>query len=293
MLVVFYSLLAAFFFASHSVVVKVGLENSNPAFATLISSTGGVIFLWTLTVLFVPFGEFAHKGVLYLGVAGLLAPSLARVFLYTGIEKVGVSRSEPINGTAPIFGSIGAILVLGERVTVAIGVATILMVLGIVVLTSSVDTTKNVGGFQWRRRDLVFPLIAAVIYGISRVFRKLGMITIASPLAGASVLASISLLFFILLFPFMGKRQEKTLNDRKSIFFFLLGGILGGMGQICVLAALRSGDVVIVGPLAHTTPLFALILTYVFLRRSENVTLRVTMSAILVVAGVAILTSVT
>jgi uncharacterized membrane protein len=291
MFVILLSLLSAFFFACHSVSVKGGMNDSNPMSATLISSLINAIFLWVVTILFVPFNILVSRGSIYLVVAGLLAPSLARLFLYTGIEKVGVSRASPIKETAQFVTAFAAILVLGEHITAAIGIATVLTVFGVVLLSSSSDNGKTTPNqLQWKRKDLLFPFGAALLYGLSRVFRKLGMITITSSWGGATLIATISLLFFFILIPFIKKKQRLKINKR-SFLFFASGGMLAGLGQVCVLAALKSGDVVVVSPLISTTPLFALSLTYVFLKKFERITLQVVLGAIIIVTAVIILST--
>lgn len=293
MFVILLSLLSAFLFACHSVSVKGGMNDSNPMSATLISSLINAIFLWVVTILFVPFKILVNRGSIYLIVAGLLAPSLARLFLYTGIEKVGVSRASPIKETAQFVAAFAAILVLGEHITAAIGIATVLTVFGVVLLGSSSDNGKTTPNqLQWKRKDLLFPFGAALLYGLSRVFRKLGMITVTSSWGGATLMATISLLFFFILIPFMKGKQRLEINKR-SFLFFASGGMLGGLGQVCVLAALKSGDVVIVSPLISTAPLFALFLTYVFLKKFERITLQVVLGAIIIVIAVIILSTMT
>jgi uncharacterized membrane protein len=259
--------------------------------ATLISSLINATFLWVVAILFVPFKILLNRGSIYLIVAGLLAPCLARLFLYTGIEKVGVSRASPIKETAQFFAAFAAVLALGEHITAAIGIATVLTVLGVVLLSSpSSNNVKTPNQLQWKRKDLLFPFGAAFLYGVSRILRKLGMITVTSSWGGATVIATISLLFFCTLIPFMKKRQRLEINKR-SFGYFALGGMLGGLGQVCVLTALRSGDVIIVNPLISTTPLFALFLTYIFLRKFERITLQVVLGAIIIVIAVIILTT--
>ncbi len=86
MLVALLSVLSGFFFACHSVVIRMGLKNSDPMSATFISSLVNAVFLLMLSILFVSFNTFLNKGLIYLAIAGLLAPCLARVFLYTGMD---------------------------------------------------------------------------------------------------------------------------------------------------------------------------------------------------------------
>lgn len=292
MLVILLCLMAAFFFACHGVLVKVGLKGSDPLSGALVSSSINAIFLWTLTILFVPLQALIHKGMIYLIIAGLLAPCLARVFMYTGIEKVGVSIASPIRSTFPFFAVTPAILFLEERFTGFVGIAAISTVLGVVLL--SLSPSGNLGTpiqLQWEKKDLLFPLAAALFYGVSDFFRKIGMITVTSPLGGATIVTTVSLLFFAMILPWMKKKRRMTVGNRSALFFSL-GGIFGSLGQISLLSALRSGQLIVVSPLVSTTPLFTLSLTYIFLRKSERITSRVVLGVIAIVAGVIILTSV-
>jgi len=291
MLLIILCFMAAFFFACHAVFVKVGLKGSDPMLAALISSSINVIFLWTLTILFVPLRVFMHKGVIYLITAGLLAPCLARVFMYTGIEKVGVSITSPIRSTFPFFAVILAILFLDERFTAFVGLAIISTVCGVVLLSSSPpDNVRAPTQLRWEKKDLLFPFAAALFYGVSDFFRKIGMITVTSPVGGATVVTTASLLFFAMIFPLIKKRRRMTMSSRNTLFFSL-GGISASLGQISLLSALKKGDLIIVSPLVSTTPLFILLLTYIFFKKSERITFRVVLGVISVVAGVVILIS--
>jgi uncharacterized membrane protein len=283
--------MAAFFFACHAVFVKAGLKGSDPMSAALISSSINVIFLWTLTILFVPLHVFMHKGMIYLIIAGLLAPSLARVFMYTGIEKVGVSITSPIRSTFPFFAVILAIVFLDEQFTAFVGIAIISTVLGVVLLSSSPpDNVRAPTQLRWETKDLLFPFAAALFYGVSDFFRKIGMITVTSPVGGATILTTVSLLFFAIILALMKKKRRMTMGSRNALFFSL-GGIFASLGQISLLSALKKGDLIIVSPLVSTTPLFVLLLTYIFFRKFERITVRVVLGIICVVTGGVILTT--
>ncbi len=291
MLVIVLCLMAAFFFACHAVFVKVGLKGSDPMSGTFVSSSINVVFLWSLTILFVPLQAFIHKGMIYLIIAGLLAPCLARVFMYTGIERVGVSIAAPIRGTFPFFAVTPAILFLDERFTVFVGIAIILTVFGVVLLSSfPIDNGRTPTELRWGRKDLLFPFAAASFYGVSDFFRKMGMITVTSPVGGAALLTTISLLFFAIILPWMKKKRRMTIRSRSALFFSL-GGIFGSLGQISLLSALKKGDLIIVSPLVSTTPLFVLLLTYIFFKQSERITSRVVLGVTSIAAGVVVLTS--
>ena len=290
MIVIILSLLSAFAFAFHAIFIKFGLKDSDPLTGTLISSSINVGFLWILTLLFIPLQTFVNRGIIYLIIGGILAPSLARVFLYTGFEKVGVSITAPIRTTFPIISSFLAIIFLNEPVTAPIGAAIIFTVLGTILLSLSSSGIRRPNEIRWEKKDLLFPFTAATFYGISHFIRKIGMATVPSGIAGATIVTSVSLIFYILSLPLIKQKKKMTLS-RRSAFYFLLGGIAGSFGQIFILSALRSGKVTVVTPLAGTTPVFVLFMTYLFLRETERINLLVLVGVISIVAGVLILSS--
>jgi uncharacterized membrane protein len=56
------------------------------------------------------------------------------------------------------------------------------------------------------------------------------------------------------------------------------------------LAAFKLGDVVLVGPIVSSTPLFSLLLNYLFLRHLERITVNIFLGVVLIVTAVIILT---
>jgi uncharacterized membrane protein len=77
--------------------------------------------------------------------------------------------------------------------------------------------------------------------------------------------------------------------DRRSLLYFIGGGIAENSGVFLVLLALGFGDVSVVIPLAGTAPLFVLLLAYLFPSAAEKLSWRVVAGAVLIVLGVVLL----
>ncbi|MDF1555662.1 MAG: EamA family transporter [Deferrisomatales bacterium] len=289
MYIILLGIASAGFFGGHAILVRFGLQESNPMSATLVSSLVNCLFLWVLTLFLVPVAAVDGEALKYLVVAGIIAPCLARIFMYTAFQKVGVSIATPIRSTFPFFSILPAVFVLNEQFTVSVAIATLLTAAGVVLLSlSSTEKVRLPTQLRWRRKDLLYPLAGAACYGISNFFKKLGIARMDSPLLGAAIVATASLAFLLLLWPITSGRRGLRLGKR-SLAFTSLGGISAGVAQICMYTALKAGDLIIVGPLVSTTPLFTLVLTYVFLRKSEKLTIRVVGGAVAIVAGVVVL----
>ena len=67
-------------------------------------------------------------------------------------------------------------------------------------------------------------------------------------------------------------------------------GVTISLGMTCIYYALDLGKVSVVIPISSTGPFFSLILAAIFLRDVEKVTLRIVISAAMIVGGVVLLT---
>lgn len=283
-MVEFFALLSAFMFGCAHVSAKKGMRWSNPFTAVLVSIFSGAILLWTAVLLLVPLSRFESPGVLYFVVAGLFAPALGRLFNYTGIHRIGVSRATPVTATAPLFATAIAILFLGEGITPPVIVGTLFIVLGAVLLSHKEKEDR-----QWRKVDLLFPAVAALCFGISYSLRKLGLIDVPSPLLGATITTTVALLF-LLIFSYPNRKRMPLLLDRRSLFYFSLGGCFSGVAALLSYLALNLGTIVVVGPLTNIFPLFGIALSAIFLRDVETVTRWIVAGALVTVLGVIFIT---
>jgi len=77
--------------------------------------------------------------------------------------------------------------------------------------------------------------------------------------------------------------------DRRSLLYFIGGGIAENAGVFLVLLALGFGDVSVVIPLAGTAPLFVLLFAYLFPSAAEKLSWRIVLGAVLIVLGVVLL----
>jgi len=137
------------------------------------------------------------------------------------------------------------------------------------------------------RHGLLFALVAAFLWGSAPVFEKLGLIKM-SPLVGLTIrnIAITIIVLIIALFTNVGK--EIVHADFKSVVFVVIGGIIAGLfGMWSYFEALKHWEASRVVPIAGAYPLFAFILSMVFL--GENLTLQKGIGVILIVSGVVLL----
>jgi len=264
----FYALANAFLFALHNIFSKKALRYSNPATAVISSLLINIIFLWSVSLIFVPLSSLSSASILIFVVVGLFQPGLTRLLTYKGIDTLGVAITDPIRATTPVFSALMAIAFLGEQLTPAIVVATLMIIAGITLLSWRSGSMKLTGSaaFLW------YPIAASALAGATQVVRKFGLAAGPHPFVAAAVTASSSLVISLLTLWYVEKSQETWKMNRQCFWWFLAAGVTISLGMVCIYYALDLGKVSVVIPLTSTGPFFSLILTALFLRDVERVT---------------------
>jgi drug/metabolite transporter (DMT)-like permease len=278
----YFSLQAALCFAVSHILIRRGLVTSNALTGSFLSLGMTAAILWLLLPFFVPLASLRTPAVGYFLVAGIFAPGLGRTLTYVGIERIGVARSVPVANCSPLFASLLAVFLLGEIWTPQNLLGTMLIICGIAVLSAS-----QAGQHQWRRLDLIYPVMAALAFGISTNLRKLGLMTAGLPLMAAAVTASTGFVFSLCLLYAQGGFRKLVLG-RASWGWFIAAGLANTTATLSVFYALSFGSVVVVEPLVASNPVLSLILSVVFLRTLETVTPRVVLGALGTVIGTAL-----
>jgi uncharacterized membrane protein len=281
----FFALANAFLFALHNMLTKKGLRYSNPGTAVITSLAINLIFLWGVSILFMPLGSLASAGILIFVLVGLFQPGLTRFLTYKGIETIGVAITDPIRATTPLFSALFAILLLGERMTVPIFFATLIIIIGITLLSHRGGSLQQV-----RFLYIMYPLLASLLAGFSQVLRKVGLGAVPHPFLAAAVTASSSFAVAVPTLWISAKGKEAFRLDRRSLPFYLPAGIAVSLGMVSIYYALDLGKVTVVIPISSTGPFFSLIFSALFLRDVERVTLRIVLGASLIIGGVLLIT---
>lgn len=277
---------AALCFSSGQICSRLGLNYGTPTGAISLSLfTSTVILLLVLGPL-ASWDGAPPAGLLLFTAAGVLSPFCTQILLFVSANKVGISRASPLRNTTPFFAGVVAVTVLGETVTVAIAAGTLLIVFGASLLGMR-DSESNV---RYQRIYLLLPVLAALLGGFSSPMRKLGYSLLDSvPLAICMVQggAFAALVLYLLA---TGKYRELIFR-RETLWWFGLSGALNSVAVSLNMTALELGNVVVVSPLIATTPLFTVVLSTIFLRSFERVTLKVLVGAASICLGGVVLTA--
>jgi uncharacterized membrane protein len=262
--------------------IQRGLQRSNFYAGAWINVVVGAVAAWTATLILVPWQAYTWRAVPYFVFSGVVGTAGGRLFRVLAIQKVGAPVAAAVNNLAPLVATGLAIVLLGEHVTPPILGGTLVIVVGTILLSLS---GRYVG---FRPRHLVYPFIAASCFGTVAIVRKLGLST-AGPLFDAAINVTAALLASTSFVAASGNLGSLRC-DRRSLLWFVAGGIAENTGVFLVLLALGGGDVSVVIPLAGTAPLFVLLIAYLFPSESNRLNWRVILGAMLIVMGVAVLT---
>jgi uncharacterized membrane protein len=267
--------------ASASILIQRGLRGSTFYAGAWINVVVGVIAAWSAALLLVRFDAFPWQAVPYFALSGLIGTTGGRLFRVLAIQKVGAPVASAVNNMTPLVASGLAILLLGEQVTLPIIGGTLVIVTGTILLSLS---GRYVG---FRPRDLLYPFIGASCFGAVQILRKLGLAS-AGPLLGATINVTAALIATTAFVAASGNLGSLRCS-RRSLLYFIGGGIAENSGVYLLLLALGFGEVSVVVPLAGTAPLFVLLLAYLFPSAKGALGWRIVAGVALIVLGVALL----
>ncbi|HKI98791.1 MAG TPA: DMT family transporter [bacterium] len=284
------ALLGAMFFGISGLAAQQGLRHGDARHGSLISIGTTALFYWLLLPYSLHEAHWTAATLLrflaVFGAIGLLSPSVSLLLSFEGNRRLGPTVSGTIASTAPLFGAGSAVLVLGERLTPGVGLGTLGIVAGVMVLS-------------WRRagrRDAplwaaLFPLGAAIVRGGGHMVTKLAFEVAVAPFTAALVTYNVSFVAVALANRFGSARRPRIglAAELRAILhsgrrWFLLTGVLNGLALLCQFVALSRGQVVVVSPIVSTYPLFTFAFSLLF--RLERLGLRIALGVLLVVLGV-------
>lgn len=275
----YYAFQAALCFSVAHIFVRRGLVHSNAITGSVISLGTSAVLLGLLALFLVPLAALRSPAIWYFIAAGVFAPAIGQTLGYIGMERIGVARSSPIVNTSPIFSSIFAVLFLGELWVAQNIVGTCLVILGVVILSSG---TAAEG--QWRKNDILYPVLAAVAFGISTILRKSGLLEVPLPLLAAAVTVGTAFLVLLGIVGVRGGRRTLRFHRQGSAWLFCAAVVNTG-AILSFFSALNVGKIVRVEPLVACNPLLTILWTAIFLRAIEQVSARIIIGALVTVTG--------
>ena len=276
------ALMAAFAYASVSVSSRLGLRYSTPLTATCVAMGVRMALLWCAVLAAGGVPAVAWLALLLFLFLGMMQTGTSYL-TFTGVARIGASRSQPLRTTYPLWSAAWSVLLLGESLTPGVMAGTVLVVAGTILISWSPDrTAARAPGYRWWY--VLFPLSAAFLAGIAFPVRRYALDISNQPLFFAAVLATVASVCLAASMSAGGTR-ERLAWDRRALPAFVVAGAFETAASLLSLIAVSMGRVVEVAPLVATSPLWTLMLTVVVLRGVERISVKSVAGTLAVVAG--------
>ena len=141
-------------FATGDVVARLALRHVSPFMGAFMTSVIGFLLFGSILWSVGPGVPVNLTGIGWFLLAGLIQPAFGFIVLMKAFERVGVARTAAIMGTSPLFGVSIAVLFLGERLGLSVAMGTVLIVLGVILLSLEEGTE---GAMRWKAMGLSIP----------------------------------------------------------------------------------------------------------------------------------------
>ena len=130
------ALTAAMGFGAAAVFARIGLQYMRPTTGAFVSLLIGIAITLTLALVFHFDDILALSGIAFIWflITGTLNFPLGRLLNFTSVNKIGVSRSAPIIGAAPLFSGILGVTLGGESMNLFIFTGTLVIIGGIAMI---------------------------------------------------------------------------------------------------------------------------------------------------------------
>ncbi len=291
------SVISAVLFGASAVSARKALTGANASTGAMLGFLAGLpmlILAASLAGEMALLNQFSALTICILGLAGLTSLFAGRLLTFKAVDAIGANRSYAIVQTSPVYSSLLAIIFLGELLTVNSLIAIVFILGGSLTLARSSraeDAERGLSrsGFG---RGITYGISAGVFIGISNFLVSAGLRGTSFPLAGGVVSYAFALLgYLILLAPsrISHSRDRESTPKRSRVAWFMVDGSLRAGAVISLYIALQSTPVVIVSPISAAQSVFAILFSYLTIRKVEVFNVAVISGAVLVLSGVIVL----
>ncbi len=273
---------SAILLAMERIFTKKGLLTSSVTSGLMINLSVASVTLWLIAIIFFPTQNINPTAILFFVLAGIIGPFLGRLLLFDGLHRLGAALASTLNGVYPLFASLIAIILLGEKITLLIFIGTLSIFLGVGIIS----WTKSGHRLKFRKLYLIIPILAALFFGFADSIMKFGLNLMGFPIIGSAVMSTTALASLTL---FLICKGDFSLPIREEgSIYLVISGIIASFFLIAFFTALSFGTVVLVSPLTGTSPLFVLLFSHLFLKGIEKVTRHLAIGAIVIIVGSAL-----
>ncbi|OGO18136.1 MAG: hypothetical protein A2Z14_13490 [Chloroflexi bacterium RBG_16_48_8] len=226
-------------------------------------------------------------------VAGLIHFLLGWTLLNISQRRIGAARTGALVGTAPLFATMIAAIMLGEWLKPMAVVGVMVVVIGVYFTTpkenkSIVSANPSSEELLTPKglRSALFGLATALCWAVSPVFIRQALKGLPSPLLGVELGMIACTLGYGILLWVQRKRFTDGAPSREAIILLTIGGVISGAAIWARWAAIDLTSVAIVTTLSLFSVIVVMILSPIVVGgKQEKPTTQAILGAIMIVAG--------
>ena len=288
MIAIALSLLSAASLGSGAVAGRAGMSGVHPIAVIGVALVVGFVGVAIAALILSSSALFGvpQSALLWIAIFGVVQFAIGRTSAYTGLSTIGASRVALFISTQVPFAAFFAIAFTSESLSVLVAVGTVAVMFGL--LLASGDSLTQ--GWRTDRRYLigcVAGLTAGAATGGATVLAKQAVSVYDSPLVISTLGMLAAMLIVLPVVSVIAARSPAVRAfDWRSMGFIIISGLSTTISIIAQLFAVQRADVVVVAPILATFPLWTLLLAHIFISRLEQITLRLTIGAVVGVVGV-------
>ena len=283
MLPILFGILTSLCFAVASLLAQRGYSLSPAPWGAWITIAANAMFLLAAhCTLNSDTRLWVAENLLFVAV-GLFVPGVTRVLSFRGIRTMGSSITSTIINTTPMFSTLLAFLVLGERPSPLVLGGVCLTVAGLIAVSWAGEKTS------YRKIELIYPFLAALLFSLKDVTVRWGLGGGGGQPIFAAGIAALTSTVEIFLITRLIHGETFSLPQRRVFLWFVASGLFTGGAFLFMYLAFSMEKVSIVSPLINSYAVFVLMLTPLMARRIESIDGRKIAGAAMVVAGVFLL----
>lgn len=211
-------------------------------------------------------GEWSSDAVLWGSLAGVAA-IVGFVAFYAALAAGPISLASPLIAVLGSLVPVAIALVLGEQLAPLAWIAVVIALAG----GALISVTRSEGSQQIRPRTVVLSVVAGIGLGLS--IAALDQAPVASRVIpavmeiGVGLVLLLALLAVVRLVPavrrglsILDAEQDAPPTPRRAFLASALGGVLLGVANALILAALQSGSLAVVSVLVGLYPIATIVL---------------------------------
>ncbi len=286
-----FAIIGALAFAVNSIFTRRAvIKVVDAAIGVLITVPMGVPFFMLILIATGQTGSvvsFSWQSYAWLSAAGIVHFVVGRSLMYNCVKLVGANRAQVIVRVSPLVAVILGISVLNEPLTWELAVGVLLIVCGLIVIVLNPQMFRGghglLSGIPYKA--FLFGIGTGLAWGISPIMVKLGLGASVSPVAGAFISYTAATLILGISLWNHNRRDSLVGMSGRAAGLFCLVGLLSNTAQLLKYIALSMAPASVVVPIFSISPVFLLVLSFMFNRKLEVFTPAVIMGTIAVVVG--------